>query len=80
VSQWFDRLSLDDQEGVHTVVYVYSTPGYGGEEAAVTYAALLPAAPPTPEPGAQDLGPRLTMPRWRGWAARKAPPGKGGAS
>jgi len=25
VSEWFDRLSLDDQERVHTVVYVYST-------------------------------------------------------
>jgi hypothetical protein len=37
VSQWFDRLSLDDQERVHTAVYVYSTPGYGGEKAAVTY-------------------------------------------
>jgi hypothetical protein len=29
VSPWFDRLSLDNQERGHTVVYVYSTPGYG---------------------------------------------------
>jgi hypothetical protein len=49
VSQWFDRLPLDDQERVHTVVYVYSTPGYGGEKAAVTYAALLPSAPTPPQ-------------------------------
>jgi hypothetical protein len=26
VSEWFDRLSLDDQERVRTVVYVYSRP------------------------------------------------------
>ena len=49
VSQWFDGLSLDDQERVHTVVYVYSTPGYGGEPAAITYAALLPSVPPPPD-------------------------------
>jgi hypothetical protein len=50
VSEWFDRLSPDDQERVHPVQYVYSTPGYGGEEAAVTYAAFLPsvAQPPAP--------------------------------
>jgi hypothetical protein len=49
VLQWFTPLSLDDQERVHTVIYVYSTPGYGGEEAAVTYAALLPSVPPPPD-------------------------------
>jgi hypothetical protein len=49
VSEWFDRLPLDDQERVHTTVYVYSTPGYGGEAAAVTYAALLPSVPVPPE-------------------------------
>jgi hypothetical protein len=49
-SEWFDRLSLDDQERVHTVVYVYSTPGYGGEEAALTYAAMLPDVPRPPDP------------------------------
>jgi len=32
-----------------TVVYVYSTPGYGGEKAAMTYAALLPSVPPPPD-------------------------------
>ena len=37
------------QERVHTVVYVYSTPGYGGEPAAITYAALLPSVPPPPD-------------------------------
>jgi hypothetical protein len=49
VSEWFGRLSLDDQERVHTTIYVYSTPGYGGEKAAITYAALLPAVPAPPE-------------------------------
>jgi hypothetical protein len=49
VSEWFNRLPLDDQERVHTVQYVYSTPGYGGEEAAITYAALLPSVPVPPE-------------------------------
>jgi hypothetical protein len=49
VSQWFDRLPLDDQERVHPVQYVYSTPGYGGEPAAITYAALLPSVPVPPE-------------------------------
>ena len=49
VSEWFDRLSPDDQERVHTVIYVYVTPGYGGEKAAVTYAAFLPSVPPPPE-------------------------------
>lgn len=49
VQQWFGRLSLDDQERVHTIVYVYSVPGYGGEKAAVVYAALLPSAPAAPE-------------------------------
>ena len=49
VSEWFDRLSLDDQERVHTVVYVYSTAGYGREPAAIVYAALLPSAPVPPE-------------------------------
>jgi hypothetical protein len=50
VSEWFERLSLDNQERVHTVVYVYSTPGYGGEEAAIAYAAMLPDAPHPPAP------------------------------
>jgi hypothetical protein len=50
VAEWFDRLSLDDQERVHTVQYVYCTPGYGGEEAATTYAAMLPDAPRPPAP------------------------------
>jgi hypothetical protein len=49
VQQWFERLSLDDQERVHTVVYGYSTPGYGGEKAAVDYAAFLPDVPSPPE-------------------------------
>jgi len=49
VSEWFERLPLDDQERVHIVVYVYSTPGYGGEAAAVTYAALLPSVPVPPD-------------------------------
>jgi hypothetical protein len=49
VSEWFDRLSIDDQERVHTVVYVYSMPGYGGEKAAITYAALLPSVPAPPD-------------------------------
>jgi hypothetical protein len=49
VSEWFDRLSLDDQERAHTVQYVYSTPRYGGEAAAITYAALLPSVPPPNE-------------------------------
>jgi hypothetical protein len=49
VSQWFNRLSLDDQERVHTVVHVYSTPRYGGEPAAITYAALLPSVPTPPD-------------------------------
>jgi hypothetical protein len=51
-SEWFDRLSLDDQERVHTVVYVFvfSTPGYGSEKAAVTYAAMLPDMPRPPDP------------------------------
>jgi hypothetical protein len=48
VSQWFDRLSLDGQERVHTAVYVYVTPGYGDEQAAVEYAAFLPDVPPPP--------------------------------
>jgi hypothetical protein len=49
VQQWFKRLSPDDAERVHTVVYVYSVPGYGGEKAAVVYAALLPSVPAAPE-------------------------------
>jgi hypothetical protein len=49
VSEWFGRLSLDDRERIHTVVYVYSTPGYGGEPAVLTYAALLPAVPMPPD-------------------------------
>lgn len=48
-SEWFDRLSLDDQERVHTVGYVYSMPGYGGEPAAITYAALLSSVPSPPD-------------------------------
>jgi hypothetical protein len=56
VSQWFARLSLDDQERVHTVVYVYSAPRYGGEEAAVTHAALLPSVPPPPDLVRKDWG------------------------
>jgi hypothetical protein len=43
------RPLVDDQERVHTTIYVYSTPGYGGEKAAITYAALLPAVPAPPE-------------------------------
>jgi hypothetical protein len=50
VWEWLGRLSLDDQERVHTVVYVYSTPGYGGEKAALTYAAMLPDVPRPPNP------------------------------
>jgi hypothetical protein len=42
------KASLDDQARVHTVTYVYSTPSYGGEKAAVTYAALLPPVPVPP--------------------------------
>jgi hypothetical protein len=49
VQRWWERLSLDDQERVHTIGYVYSVPGYGGEKAAVEYAAFLPSAPPSPE-------------------------------
>jgi hypothetical protein len=49
VSEWFDRLPLDEQERVHTVVYVYSTPGYGGEATAIDYAAFLPPVPTPPE-------------------------------
>jgi hypothetical protein len=49
VSTWFDQLPLDEQERVHTVVYVYSTPGYGGEATAIDYAAFLPPVPTPPE-------------------------------
>jgi hypothetical protein len=42
-------LSLDDLEQCGTVQYVYSTPGYGGEKAAITYAALLPSVPVPPD-------------------------------
>jgi hypothetical protein len=50
VWEWFGRLSFDHQELVHTVVYVYSTPGYGGETAAVIHAAMLPDVPRPPAP------------------------------
>ena len=50
VSEWFERLPLDDQERVHTVVYVYSTPDYRGEKAAIAYAAFLPSVPVPPAP------------------------------
>ena len=46
MSEWFEGSSLDDQERVHTVGYVYATPGYGGEDAAVVYPAMLPSVPP----------------------------------
>jgi hypothetical protein len=49
IQRWWERLSLEDAERVHTVVYVYSAPGYGGEKAAVDYAAFLPDVPPPPE-------------------------------
>jgi hypothetical protein len=49
VQRWWERLSLDDQERVHTVLYVYSVPGYGGEKAAADYAAFLPNVPVAPE-------------------------------
>ena len=49
VSEWFDRLSLDDQECVYTVVHVYTTPAYGGAAVAVTYAASLPPVPSPPD-------------------------------
>jgi len=48
IQRWWERLSLDDQERVHTIVYVYSVP-YGGEKAAVDYAAFRPDVPPPPE-------------------------------
>jgi hypothetical protein len=50
VTAWFEGLSLDNQERVHTIQYVYSTPGYGGEQAAIVYAAMLPSVPPPPAP------------------------------
>lgn len=47
VSECFDRLCLDHQATVHIVHH--STPGYGGEAAAMTYAAGLPSVPVPPE-------------------------------
>lgn len=48
VQRWWERLSLDDQERVHTINYVYAVPGYGGENAAAEYAAFLPDVPAAP--------------------------------
>ena len=56
-------MSPDDEERVHTVVYVYSVPGSGGEQAAADYAAFLPDVPPPPEIVPQGVAWRMISDR-----------------
>ena len=36
LAEWFDRLSLDQQETVYIVHHIDTTPSYGGEAVAIT--------------------------------------------